>query len=60
MAARRGKCGVTLYSINDGAVLLHELYTSYVAAGFTPEQAMQLVIADKYISLAMPSKEDDE
>jgi hypothetical protein len=29
----------------EGAVQTHELYTAYVDAGFTPDQAMQLIIA---------------
>ncbi|MFB6955463.1 hypothetical protein ACFCYB_00145 [Streptomyces sp. NPDC056309] len=27
-----------------GAAQLHELYTAYVDAGFTPDQAMQIVL----------------
>lgn len=29
----------------EGAAQLHELYLSYVAAGFTEEQALRLVMA---------------
>lgn len=34
-----------LTALAEGAAQLHELYTAYVAAGFTPAQAMQLVCA---------------
>ena len=28
----------------DGAIAVHEMYLSYVKAGFTEDQAMQLVV----------------
>lgn len=32
-------------SLDDSAIMLHELFSSYVRAGFTAEQAMQILVA---------------
>ena len=31
-------------TFKDSAVILHEMYASYVSAGFTPEQAMAILL----------------
>ena len=35
----------TVTSMLEGAIAFHEMYNSYVAAGFTEAQAMQLLVA---------------
>lgn len=33
------------YSLREGAIAVHELFSSYLDAGFTREEALQLTIA---------------
>lgn len=34
-----------IHSLDTAAVMIHELFMSYVRAGFTEEQAMRLILA---------------
>jgi hypothetical protein len=36
---------MTEYTLDQAAVFAHELFMSYIRAGFNPDQAMQIVIA---------------
>ncbi len=44
-------------TLQSGAYAVHEVYLSYINAGFTPEQAMQLVIT--HLQMRPPPRAED-
>lgn len=41
---KRLPTGNDMTALMESAVTLHEMFTAYVQAGFTPEEALQIII----------------